>query len=208
MGLALSVLFAPTPELLLFFTIQVDLLYLAVVALRAGDGIRTATTAYIASTAVVFVLVLANPWSGYQMVDTTAARGPVSDVANLLLHVAVPVFVVIDWFRNRPARPLPRWASLLWLAYPLAYLAVVLARATWWSTAADRYLYPFLDVPTIGYGQVAVNAAVFALLLVALGGGAAGVARRSASAATPSSRAHRCIHYCSAGHCRCRAGSC
>ena len=152
-----------------FFTIQVCAAYL-LVTLAGGSGpLRTALVVYLLALGLVFVLVLANPWSGYSMTGVTAARGGVSDVANLLLHVAAPPLALAVWLRDRPvlAHPL---RLLLWLpVYPLVYLGALLLRGATWSSAADRYLYPFLDVPQIGYAEVLRNVAVAAVVIVAVG---------------------------------------
>ncbi|MCG5471508.1 Pr6Pr family membrane protein [Micromonospora sp. LAH09] len=170
-GLVLSVVAARDEpvELLFYFTVQVNLAYLVVLLTGGGDRVRTALTVYLVGTALVFVLVLANPWSGYAMVAVADARGPVSDAGNLLLHVVTPPLAAALWLRHRPRVALrPAYAVSL-LGYPLLWLTVILARGTV-SRAEDRYLYPFLDVPRLGYPTVARNALLFAvtLLLIAL----------------------------------------
>ncbi|MEV4657796.1 Pr6Pr family membrane protein [Micromonospora sp. NPDC049301] len=169
-GLALSVVAARDEpvELLFYFTVQVNLAYL-VVLLTGGDRLRTALTVYLVGTAVVFVLVLANPWSGYAMVATTDARGPVSDAGNLLLHAVAPPLAAAEWLTRRPRAALrPAYAVSL-LGYPLVWLTVILVRGAF-GRNEDRYLYPFLDVPRLGYATVVLNALLFALtlLLIAL----------------------------------------
>ncbi|MEH1169501.1 hypothetical protein V6V47_29390 [Micromonospora sp. CPCC 205539] len=96
-GLVLSVIAARDEpvELLFYFTVQVNLAYLVVLLAGGGDRLRTALAVYLVGTALVFVLVLANPWSGYAMVATADARGPVSDAGNLLLHAVAAVAAVI-----------------------------------------------------------------------------------------------------------------
>ncbi|MEW2429132.1 Pr6Pr family membrane protein [Micromonospora sp. NPDC047644] len=156
-------------ELLFYFTVQVDLAYLVVLLAGCGDRVRTALTVYLVGTAVVFVLVLANPWSGYAMVANPEARGLVSDAGNLLLHAVVPPLAAAQWLNHRPRAALrPAYAVSL-LGYPLLWLTVILVRGALHG-AEGRYLYPFLDVPHLGYPTVALNALLFGvtLLLIAL----------------------------------------
>ncbi|MGW3606186.1 Pr6Pr family membrane protein [Micromonospora sp. NPDC005161] len=169
-GLALSVIAARDEpvELLFYFTVQVDLAYL-VALLAGGDRLHTALTVYLVGTALVFVLVLANPWSGYAMVATTDARGPVSDAGNLLLHAVAPPLAAAEWLTRRPRAALRPVYAVSLLGYPLVWLTVILVRGAL-GRADDRYLYPFLDVPRLGYPTVVLNALLFALtlLLIAL----------------------------------------
>ncbi|RAO35887.1 hypothetical protein PSN13_02311 [Micromonospora saelicesensis] len=153
-------------ELLFYFTVQVDLAYLVVLLAGCGDRVRTALTVYLVGTAVVFVLVLVNPWSGYAMVAIPEARGLVSDAGNLLLHAVVPPLAAAQWLNRRPRAALrPAYAVGL-LGYPLLWLTVILVRGAF----GGRYLYPFLDVPRLGYPTVALNALLFGVtvLLIAL----------------------------------------
>ncbi|MCG5453018.1 Pr6Pr family membrane protein [Micromonospora hortensis] len=156
-------------ELLFYFTVQVNLAYLVLLLTGGGDRVRTALTVYLVGTALVFVLVLANPWSRYAMVANADARGTISDAGNLLLHVVAPPLAAAHWLRHGPQAALrPAYAVSL-LGYPLLWLTVILVRGAL-SPAEDRYLYPFLDVPRLGYPTVARNALLFAvtLLLIAL----------------------------------------
>lgn len=71
--------------------------------------------------------------------------------ANVVLHVAVPLYVAIDWifFGDRPALPWKRFWIVL--VYPIVWIVVVLVRG-----ATDGWVpYPFLD-PSLGYPVVAL----------------------------------------------------
>ncbi|MEU4553076.1 Pr6Pr family membrane protein [Micromonospora violae] len=152
-------------ELLFYFTVQVNIAYLVVLLAGCGDRLRTALTVYLVGTALVFVLVLANPWSGYAMVANPDARGTISDAGNLLLHAVAPPLAAAQWLHRRPRVALrPAYAVSL-LGYPLLWLTVILLRGAF-GEAEDRYLYPFLDVPRLGYPTVALNALLFGLTLV------------------------------------------
>lgn len=92
--------------------------------------------------------------------------------ADVVLHDVMPVAFVLWWWLAVPKEAL-RWADVLrWQAYPALYFAYVLLR----GALDGRYPYPFLDVATLGYARVLVDAigvlAVFMLVaavLVALG---------------------------------------
>ncbi|GAB3942308.1 Pr6Pr family membrane protein [Micromonospora vulcania] len=168
-GLVLSMIAARDEpvELLFYFTVQVSAAYLVALLAGAGDRLRTALTVYLVGVALVFVLVLANPWSGYAMVATADARGPVSDAGNLLLHAVAPPLAAAEWLTRRPRQALRRGYAVSLLAYPLVWLTVILIRGAL-GHDEDRYLYPFLDVPHLGYPTVALNASVFGLTLLLL----------------------------------------
>lgn len=166
-------------ELLFYFTVQVDLAYLVVLLAGCGDRLRTALTVYLVGTGLVFVLVLANPWSGYAMVANPEARGLVSDVGNLLLHAVAPPLAAAQWLNRRPRVALrPAYAVSL-LGYPLLWLTAILLRGAF-GGAEDRYLYPFLDVPRLGYPTVALNALLFGLTLFLIALTAVRLTNRSA----------------------------
>ncbi|MGW5559858.1 Pr6Pr family membrane protein [Micromonospora sp. NPDC003944] len=156
-------------ELLCYFTVQVSLAYLVVLLAGGGDVLRTALTVYLVGTALVFVLVLANPWSRYAMVADADARGTISDAGNLLLHVVAPPLAAAHWLSHRPRAVLRPVHAVSLLGYPLLWLTVILVRGAL-DGDEDRYLYPFLDVPRLGYPTVALNALLFAasLLVIAL----------------------------------------
>ncbi|HEX2551481.1 MAG TPA: Pr6Pr family membrane protein [Nocardioidaceae bacterium] len=93
------------------------------------------------------------------------------DWENEVLHVAVPLFLTLDWFvfrlfdRGRPALP---WRTLLVaLIFPVLWTAMTFTR----GTLTGWYPYPFLE-PSAG---IATNAgyvggiAVFVVIVVALG---------------------------------------
>ena len=134
-----------------YFTIQSNLI--GIVALlwafqrrnappsRGLDLFRGAAAAYLTVTFFVVIFFL-------QDVDVQL-QVPWIDA---MLHRVFPAFVVLDWLIDPPdTRPRYRDA-LLWLIYPLIWLAFTLVRG-----AADGwYPYPFLDPADGGYGMVAV----------------------------------------------------
>jgi hypothetical protein len=70
---------------------------------------------------------------------------------DVVLHKIFPIIVVADWIVDPPTTRLTTRDGLLWLVFPIVWVAVTLARG-----AADGwYPYPFLDPKNGGYGQVA-----------------------------------------------------
>ncbi|MGV8895285.1 MAG: Pr6Pr family membrane protein [Rhodoglobus sp.] len=116
---------------------------------------RGCVTAYVVIVGVVYNTLL---------VDTPGGGGVELEWANFVLHIAMPVYVAVDWifFGDRP--PLPWRRFWLVLGYPIVWLAVVLVRG-----ATDGWLpYPFLS-PTLGYGVVALYCVGIAVAIAVVG---------------------------------------
>jgi hypothetical protein len=81
--------------------------------------------------------------------------------------------VVLDWLLFDAHTPL-RWRNaLLWVSYPLAYLAFVLVRGLVVKGPFQypylHYPYPFLDVDHLGYGGVLQNVLIYGIAFWLLG---------------------------------------
>ncbi|WP_017526297.1 Pr6Pr family membrane protein [Pseudomonas fluorescens] len=76
-------------------------------------------------------------------------------VADELLHDVMPVLFFIYWWRCVPKGTLHLKHIGAWVIYPLVYFAYALLR----GDLLGQYQYPFIDVSTLGYPQVFVNAA-------------------------------------------------
>lgn len=164
-------------EFWVYFTIQSNLLltvYFAVLlarTLRTSDpgaaflpAAKGAVTLWIVITGSVFNLLLANPASPFYQVQEESHYMWDS----VLLHVVTPLAALIDWLVFGPRGAL-RWRhALVWLAYPLAYLAFALIRGALVTTGM-RYPYPFVDVAESGYALVAINCVVLAVAFYLLG---------------------------------------
>ena len=75
-------------------------------------------------------------------------------IADELLHDVMPVLFLVYWWRCVPKGSL-RFRHLAgWVIYPLVYFGYVLLR----GDLLGQYQYPFIDVGTLGYPQVFVNA--------------------------------------------------
>lgn len=156
---------------LLTFTYQANLLaaayYLWTLIWPRGDaraGLRGAVVLYVVMAGLVWNLFLTGHSMGYT-------------VANLLLHVVVPVLALGDWVlvgrgeARVPAR-LAWWQPVAWLVFPAAYLALALLVL---NDAGRRAPYFFLDPGSVGPVAVAVNVAGLAAGVLALGYALVGV---------------------------------
>ncbi|PIB46474.1 hypothetical protein AOA59_03680 [Pseudomonas sp. 2822-15] len=107
-----------------------------------------AVTGGIAASIVVvslaYNLLLRHLWSptGFQF------------IADELLHDVMPVLFVIYWWRCVPKGTLRFKHIGGWVIYPLVYFAYALLR----GHLLGQYQYPFIDVDSLGYPQVFVNA--------------------------------------------------
>lgn len=139
-----------------FFTIQSNII-VAVVLLIAGltsfgerptpsfDMVRGAAVAYIALVGVVYGVLL----SGYQNDLQTSLPW-----VNTIVHKVIPIVMVVDWIINPPGRRIDFRRALIWMVYPLIYLAYTLIR----GPQVDWWPYPFLNPhhEDQGYGVVAI----------------------------------------------------
>jgi hypothetical protein len=143
------------------FTYQVNVLaacyYLWSVAWPRADarvGVRGAVVLYVLIAGVIWNLFLTGHSMGYTP-------------ANMLLHVAVPVLALTDWFLiGRDQARVRWWQPMAWLVYPAAYLALALAVLNHLGRRAPYY---FLDPGTVGTGSVVMNIVVLAGGALALG---------------------------------------
>jgi len=145
---------------LVTFTYQANLLaagyYLWTLLAPRADartGLRGAVVLYVVIAGLVWNLFL----TGYSMGYT---------VANLLLHVVVPVLAVCDWVLVGRGSRVSWWQPVAWLAFPAAYLIVALLIL---NDLGRRAPYYFLDPGSVGTAGVARNVAALAGLVLALG---------------------------------------
>jgi hypothetical protein len=153
--------FVPS-NFLSFFTIQSNLLaavtLLLVVARPPSpwlSWLRGLATMCMVVTGLVFAVLL----SGLPQDVLTAVPWD-----NTVLHQLVPLWFALDWALDPPAPAVPLRRALLWLLYPLAYVAYSLVR----GPIVGWYPYPFLDPATGGYGAVALTCVGIAVLGVVL----------------------------------------
>lgn len=144
-----------------FFTIQSNvfaaLVFLAMGCIRRTahngyvlDILRGAATLYMGITGIVYTLLL----SGLE----AQLQTPIPWV-NTVLHYIFPLVVIIDWLIALPKRTITYGRALLWLIFPLAYLAYSLVR----GEVIGWYPYPFLNAEKLGYLQVSITVACVAI---------------------------------------------
>lgn len=85
--------------------------------------------------------------------------------ADFLLHDFMPAAYVLFWLAFIRKAELRRSDPLLWLVYPLVYLAFVFVR----GGMSGFYPYPFIHVGNLGYASVAVNTVGLLIFCAALG---------------------------------------
>ena len=131
-----------------FFTIESNLLavfslvFSAYYSGQKWEYFRGAVTLYMTTTGLIYIFLL----SGLeQSLQTTTPW------VNATLHYITPVVVFMDWFLNRSKQHIPFRKALVWIAYPLAYLAYSLIR----GAATGWYPYPFIN-PTANNGYIGV----------------------------------------------------
>lgn len=160
---------------LITFTYQANLLAAAYYAwtLVSPDanrrvGLRGAVVLYVMLAGLIWTMFLTERSMGYTL-------------ANLLLHVVVPVLALADWLLvGRGRTPLRWWQPLAWLAYPAAYGIVALVVL---NRVGRRAPYFFLDPGSIGVTAVMANIGLLAAGIVGLGYALLAVSRvRSANA--------------------------
>lgn len=109
-----------------------------------APGISSGIAVSIVVVGLAYSLLLRHLWQpeGFQF------------IADELLHDVMPVLFVIYWWRYVPKGHLRLAHIAGWVMYPLVYFAYVLLR----GDLLGQYQYPFIDVGTLGYPQVFVNA--------------------------------------------------
>lgn len=106
--------------------------------------VSSGIAASIVVVSLAYNLLLRHLWSptGFQF------------IADELLHDVMPVLFLIYWWRYVPKGSVRLKHIGAWMIYPLVYFAYALLR----GDLLGQYQYPFIDVSTLGYPQVFVNA--------------------------------------------------
>lgn len=149
-----------------FFTIQSNILAASVFVVTGIAGltrthgsqlawIRGAATFYMATTGIIYVLLL----SGLE----ASLQTPIPWV-NAVLHYITPVAVLGDWLVHRPKRNITVREAAAWLIFPALYVVYSLVR----GNISGWYPYPFLNPDRQGYAAVAVTCFVITLGLIGL----------------------------------------
>ncbi|MCF8971169.1 Pr6Pr family membrane protein [Pseudomonas edaphica] len=109
-----------------------------------APAVSSGIAASIVVVSLAYNLLLRHLWSptGFQF------------IADELLHDVMPLLFVIYWWRCVPKGTLRFKHIGGWGIYPLVYFGYVLLR----GHLLGQYQYPFIDVDSLGYPQVFVNA--------------------------------------------------
>lgn len=152
-------------RLVSYFTIQSNLIVTAVAIMLVRDPrrdgafwrvARLASVVCIGVTGLVYVAVLRDLF----------VLGPLDRIANAGLHYATPVLAVLGWALFGPRPRVDLRVVRLTLAYPVLWLAYILAR----GAIVHEYPYPFVDVDKQGYAAVFINCLVVTVVFLALSG--------------------------------------
>jgi hypothetical protein len=106
----------------------------------ALSSFQTAVAGCIISVSLIYHIALARAWNPQGLQWWT----------NLFLHDVVPLAYVLHWLFFVPKGRLGWALPLLWMAYPLAYLAWMMGR----GALTGFYPYPFVNVTWEGYASV------------------------------------------------------
>ncbi|MCU1659233.1 MAG: hypothetical protein JWO57_3889 [Pseudonocardiales bacterium] len=151
-------------RLVSFFTIQSNILAGITSAQLARDPdrdgpvwrvLRLDALVGITVTGIVYSTVLAriHEPKGWQETST-----------NTVVHYIVPIMMVVGWLLFGP-RPRIDARVVSWsLVFPVLWLGYTLVR----GAITPWYPYPFVDVPSHGYGPVLLNALLVTLVLGAV----------------------------------------
>lgn len=164
-----------------FFTIESNTLSAAILivsalALATGRSGRTiamlrgANTLNMIVVGVTFSLLLA----GLKNTEFTAVPWD-----NTVLHYIAPVAVAIDWVLDIPRLTISIKQAMIWLAFPVVYLAYSLIR----GPIVNWYPYPFLDPDHHGYAGIALTSVMLLVMSAALASALAWTTQRAAAKA-------------------------
>ncbi|HZZ12075.1 MAG TPA: Pr6Pr family membrane protein [Paraburkholderia sp.] len=118
----------------------------AIVRFFRQPTVITAVVVYMAFVGIAYNLLLRGLWSpaAYRL------------LLNESLHSVLPMLAALYWVLFVPRFSLRVRHCLLWLIYPVGYLAVTF----WRGSLSDFYPYPFINVAELGVRHVVVNAAL------------------------------------------------
>ena len=119
-------------------------------------SVQSGVCLYIAFVGLAFWFLLGGP---------TYAETAVDWLAELTAHTLSPILGAVYFARILSAERLEWKHPLLWLIYPLAYLAYWL----WWGPLAGYYPYFFVDVNVLGYAGVARWTVILIIAFLFLG---------------------------------------
>jgi hypothetical protein len=121
---------------------------------------------------IVYNVLLRDAPSGIALGDTAGIR-LLDSYAVEVLHVALPIYFILDLLLAPRRRGLPWWSLAVIVSYPLGWTAYTMVRGlrvsnpdgseSWW------YPYPFLDPHNAGYGSAFTYIGVMLVGFLAIG---------------------------------------
>jgi hypothetical protein len=122
---------------------------------RTTELLRGAAAMYMLTTGIVFAVLLSGhkqntPW------------------ANAIVHQIMPLVMILDWAIDPPRMQLPLRSTLLWLSFPILYIAYTLIR----GAIVNWYPYFFVNPHhsggylAVAIGCLAVGAGMIGLILL------------------------------------------
>ncbi|MBI6565970.1 Pr6Pr family membrane protein [Pseudomonas synxantha] len=139
-----------------FFTVLTNTLAVVVLSYAGGQrdsAMKRFFLAPVVSSAIAVSIIVVNLAYNLLLRHLWSPEG-FQFIADELLHDVMPLLFVIYWWRCVPKGQLRFRHIGAWVIYPLVYFGYVLLR----GDLLGQYQYPFIDVLTLGYPQVFVNA--------------------------------------------------
>jgi hypothetical protein len=148
--------------MLFYFTVITNLLVATVFTALAFGNVRVASPFNVAGVTIAIVLV--------GIVYMLLLNGSLelsggAKLADTLNHKVTPVLVALFWLFAAKHGGLGWRDPANWALLPLTYFIYGLLR----GHAQGKYPYPFMNPAKLGWGSVAVNAAIMALGFLAVG---------------------------------------
>ncbi|WP_329806243.1 Pr6Pr family membrane protein [Flavobacterium facile] len=136
----------------LYFTSRFSIFKNTSLSKLSNSGNLTALTAFILVVGLVYQIILRGTWqpTGLQI------------ITDELLHSVIPLFVFLYWMKFADKNDLIFKNIKIWFWYPVVYFLFIIIRGHF----SNFYPYPFVDVSTIGYPQVLINATIVSLFFI------------------------------------------
>jgi hypothetical protein len=149
-----------------FFTIESNILAIVLFILLGVSGLfekspreytflRGGVTLFMTLTGIIYGTLL----SGNEVALQTTIPW-----VNTVLHYVMPVVVLADWLINPPKQRILFKKAILWLIFPLAYLAYSIIR----GNIVGWYPYPFINPILHSWTYVLTMSAIIAAVTIIL----------------------------------------
>ncbi|MGH2853463.1 MAG: Pr6Pr family membrane protein [Solirubrobacteraceae bacterium] len=117
--------------------------------------LRGAAVVYMLTTGIVYAVLLSGQDSSTPWVNT-------------IVHRVMPVAMALDWVIDPPRTQLAVRSTLVWLSFPLAYIAYTLIRGSLVNWYPYFFVNPHHSAGYLGVavGSLAVGAGILALILL------------------------------------------